>query len=175
MQPVAAPTVLTLPPAATPGAPAAPVADPRAGGVQGLIGDAIRSSAAGYQTATRTSSVQAEKAAIHPFESVSTITGLLKDKTANIKGVGRATGLLHTIGGFALLIMSSNVTSSLKTPGDSAVDIANRVADLIDGRQTAEGWNLGWGVGRTGNQPVAPDPNFSMSAIGAAMAKSGVK
>ncbi len=116
------------------------------GGVQGVIGDLIRSTVAGYQQATKQAGVQADKAAIIPFETVSTATGLLKEKTQNVKGVGSATGLLHTIGGFALLILTANVASTLKSPGETAVDIGNRVADLIDGKSTAEGWNLGWGV-----------------------------
>lgn len=137
---------------ATPSQPATPVAtDPRAGtGIQGAIGNLIRGSVAGYAQATRTTAVQADKAAIHPFEAVTTATGLLKSSTANIKGVSKATSLVHTIGGFALLIMNANTSSMLRAPGETAVDIGNRVADMIDGKDTAKGWNLGWGVDTEG-------------------------
>lgn len=168
-------TISTTPPAATAtSAPAKPEADPRAGGgIQGLIGDVIRSSASGYQAAVRSSAVEADKAAIHPFEAVATTTGVIKDKTANIKGVNKATGLLHTIGGFAMLILTSNVSGTLRAPGDTAVDLANRVADLIDGKDTGKGWSIGWGVGAAGEQP-AGEPVAS-SSIGAALANSGMK
>ncbi len=149
MDPVAAkPTTIATPATPAP-APVAttPETDPRAGsGVQGIIGDLIRSTTAGYKQATKMTGIQADKAAMIPFETVSTGTALLKDKTAHIKGVNKATGLLHTIGGFALLILTANTTSTLRAPGETAVDIGNRVADLIDGRDTAEGWGIGWGI-----------------------------
>lgn len=176
MQPVNA-TPAT--PVATPTPTAAkPDADVRAGsGVQGVIGDLIRGSVAGYQATTRQTAVQADKASIYPFETVSTATSLLKQKTANVKFVGKATGLLHTIGGFALLIAASNVSSSLKSPGDSAVDLGNRVADAIDGRRTAEGWNLGWGI-RSGEESAESAPvgaPVEQSTIGSALSALGMK
>lgn len=149
-----------------------PAADPRAGGgVQGIIGDLIRSSAAGYQQATKLAGVQVDKGAIHPFETVSTATGLLKEKTAGIKGVGKATSLLHTIGGFALLIMSANASSTMRSPGETAVDIGNRVADIIDGKDTAQGWALGWGVRSPDGGEEAPEE----SGIGSALGSLGMK
>jgi len=124
-----------------------PVADPLGvGGIRGGIADFIRGSGAGYQAATREASIVADKAAIHPFETVATATALLKDVTKNIKYVNKATSLVNTIGGFALLIGVSNVTTGLRSPGDTASDLAHRVADLIDGKKTARGWSLGWGV-----------------------------
>lgn len=153
--------------------PTAPVGAPRTGGVQGAIGSLIRSTGAGYQAAARQTAVEADKAAIHPFEAVTTATGLLKEKTANIKGVNRATGLLHTIGGFGMLILTANVSGTLRAPGDTAVDLTNRVADLIDGRDTAKGWSIGWGV-RSEQQPVGSAPVAS-SALGAALAGAGMK
>lgn len=169
--------------------PSAPVADaPRAGGgVQGFIGDVIRSAAAGYQTATRVAGVEADKAAIHPFEGVSTITGTLKEKTANVKGLNKLTGPLHTIGGFALLIMTANTSSALRAPGDTAVDLGNRIADAIDGRKTTNGWNLGWGIrspeggdgdeGSAGASDAAAgsDELVAVSGLGAALAQSGMQ
>ena len=148
-----------------------PQADPRAGGgIQGVIGDVLRAGAAGYQQATKSTGIQADKAAIYPFETVSTATNLLKQKTANIKGVSTVTGLLHTIGGFALLIGAANVTGGLTAPGRTTVDLANRVADLIDGRDTARGWSLGWGViaePSTEKQPAAPSElQTALSALG---------
>jgi hypothetical protein len=179
MQPVAANpvTITSAPPAAAPThQPAA--ADPRAGaGVQGAIADLIRGSASGYQTATRIAGVQADKAAIHPFETVSTATGLLKQKTANIKGLNRATGMLHTIGGFGLLIMTANLSSGIKAPGNTAVDLGNRVADLIDGRSTAKGWSLGWGINV---DPASPPSDAALAAspestVGSALGSLGMK
>ena len=164
--------VPTAAPVAAP-APAAPAnAAPRGnGGIQGVVGDLIRSGSAGYEQATKMSGVQADKAAIVPFESVSTATGLLKDKTANIKGVSKATGALHTIGGFAMLIMASNVGSSLKSPGATGVDLGNRVADLIDGKQTAQGWSLGWGVRTGANGEQEP---VESGAVGSALDSLGM-
>jgi hypothetical protein len=176
MQPVARTT--PTPPTTAPNA-GAPAGDPRAGGggVQGLIGDVIRSSAAGYQAVARGTAVEADKAAIHPFEAVSTATGLLKDKTAKVKGVNKATGLLHTIGGFAMLILTSNVSGTLRAPGETAVDVANRVADMIDGRDTAQGWNLGWGVRTTDGavEPAAGQAPVAVSGLGAALVAAGMK
>lgn len=164
-------TISSTPTAApAPATPAAPA--PRGnGGVQGVIGDLLRSGAAGYEQATKMSGVQADKAAIVPFESVSTATGLIKDKTANIKGVSKATGLLHTVGGFAMLIMASNVGSSLKAPGATGVDLANRAADLIDGKKTAQGWSLGWGVRAGANGEEEPVEN---GAVGSTLDSLGM-
>lgn len=174
MDPVAATPMTTAMPA-TPHPASAPVGTPRAdsragGGIQGIIGDLIRSTTAGYKQATKMTGVQADKAAMIPFETVSTGTGLLKDKTAHIKGVGKATGLLHTIGGFALLIMSANTTSTLRAPGETAVDIGNRVADLIDGRDTAAGWGIGWGI-----RTDPDDGEQSISTLGSALGNAGMQ
>jgi hypothetical protein len=172
MDPVAAtPVIAATPSTPTPAAEATPELDPRAGtGVQGIIADLIRSTAAGYKQASKLTGVQADKAAIIPFETVTTGTGLLKEKTANVKFVNKATGLLHTIGGFALLIMTSNASSTLRAPGETAVDIGNRVADLIDGRDTAQGWGIGWGI-RTD-----PDEGQeSVSTLGSALGAAGMK
>lgn len=162
VQPIATPTPST----AAPAAPAAPVTAPRAGGgVQGVIGDLIRSSAAGYQQATKLAGVQVDKGAIHPFETVATATGLLKQKTANVKGVSKATSLIHTIGGFALLILSANASSTMRSPGETAVDLGNRVADAIDGKDTAQGWALGWGLRTPANGEQAPEESGIASAL----------
>ncbi|MCW2928302.1 MAG: hypothetical protein JWM86_2270 [Thermoleophilia bacterium] len=167
VQPRAIPNMPTASPAGS-----TPVADPRAGGgVQGIIGDLIRSSTAGYQQATKLAAVQVDKGAIHPFETISTATGLLKEKTANIKGVNKATGLLHTIGGFALLIMTANASSTMRSPGDTAVDLGNRLADIIDGKDTAQGWALGWGLRSPGSDEEAPEE----SGIGSALGSLGMK
>lgn len=169
MDPASSSPIVTTTPSA-PSAAQKPEADPRAGGgVQGVVGDLLRSSVAGYKQATKLTAVQAEKAAMVPFEAVTTGTGLLKDKTANIKFVNKGTSLLHTVGGFALLIMSMNATSTLRSPGETAVDIGNRVADLIDGKDTAEGWGLGWGI-RTDPE----EGEASVSPIGDALSNAGM-
>ncbi len=167
--PAAAPKTTTPPPATPDGG------DVNAGGgVQGVIGDALRAGAAGYSAVTRQQSVEADKIAIHPFETVATATGLLKNKTANVKYVNKATSLLHTIGGFAMLVLTSNVSSTLRSPGNTAVDLANRVADAIDGKDTAEGWSLGWGL-RAPDNEEAPSGQGVQTGLGAALAANGVK
>lgn len=139
---VIAPTAST-PPVATP--PVKDATPPLAGGgVQGAIGDALRASAGGYLASTKVAAVEVDKGMIYPFESVATATGLLKEKTAGIKGLSKATSILHTVGGFALLILSSNLSATVRAPGETAVDLANRVADAIDGRESADGWFIGW-------------------------------
>lgn len=174
MDPVAAKPMTTTPsttPSPAPETVVTPESDPRAGGgVQGVIGDLIRSTTAGYKQATKMTGIQADTAAMIPFETVSTGTALLKEKTAHIKGVGRATGLLHTIGGFALLIMTSNMSSTLRGPGETAVDIGNRVADLIDGKDTAQGWGLGWGI-----RSEPEEGEETVSALGSALGNAGMQ
>jgi hypothetical protein len=174
-------TVASTTPAPPVTTTATPTPEQAGGGVQGVIGDLLRSSAAGYQASARTSAVQADKAAIHPFEAVTTATGLVKQKTANVPVVSRATGMLHTIGGFAMLIMTANVSSTLRSPGDTAVDLGNRVADLIDGRSTIDGWSLGWGLRTPGSGEGDEDGGdqvslpVATSALGAALAGAGMK
>lgn len=171
MQPVSSATTI---PATTAAAPK-PEADPRAGtGIQGVIGDALRGAGSGYQQATKLTGVQADKAAIHPFEAVTTATGLLKEKTANVKGVGKATGLIHTIGGFAMLIMTANAAGILRSPGQTGSEIAHKVADLIDGEQTAKGFTPGWFMTppAEGEDASAPLPQ---SGIGSALSSMGMK
>lgn len=149
-----------------------PTSERAGGGVQGFIGDAIRGGVAGYQAATNQSGVQVDKAAIHPFETVTTATGLIKSKTAGIKYVNKATGLLHTVGGFGMLILSSNLSATMRAPGNVAVDLGNRLADLIDGKTTAAGSSLGWGVStdaETGQQIVAE------SGVGSALSALGMR
>jgi hypothetical protein len=141
------------------------------GGVQGAVGDFIRAAGAGYATAAAQEAVAVDKASIHPFEALGTATGLLRDKTAHVKGVNKATSILHTVGGFAMLILTSNVSGTLRAPGDTAQDLANHVADAIDGKQTATGWSLGWGV-RT---PEGEDAAAPRSDIGSALAQAGVQ
>lgn len=169
MQPVSStPITPTTPqPAATP----APVADPRAGtGVQGFIGDVLRGAGDGYQQAGRMTGVQADKAAIHPFEAVSTATGLLKQKTANIKGVNKATGLLHTIGGFAMLIVTANAAGILRSPGRTGNEFAHKVADMVDGRQTSQGFSPGWFMTPPAEGETAPE-----GAVGSALGSLGMQ
>lgn len=178
MQPVAITTPTAVPPASAatpaPAAPAAPAADPRAGtGVQGVIGDILRGAGSGYEQATKMTSVQADKAAIHPFETVSTATGLLKDKTRDIKGVNKATGILHTIGGFAMLIMTANASGVLRSPGVTGSEIAHKVADLIDGRNTSKGFTPGWFMTPPAEgEDAAPLPE---GAVGSALSSMGMK
>lgn len=164
MQPVAT-TIATpvAPPTRTPAA-----ADPRTGGgVQGVIGDVLRGAGAGYAQATKQAGVQADKAGIHPFETVSTATGLLKQKTANVTGLNRATGILHTVGGFAMLILTANASGTLRTPGQTASELAHAVADLVDGRDTATGFSGGWFTPPApGAEPVAPPASSVGSALG---------
>lgn len=163
----------TPPATPAPAAGTAPAAHPRAGeGVQGVIGDLIRGSAAGYEQATKLTAVQADKAAIHPFETVSTATALLKSKTAGIKGVGRATGLLHTIGGFALLIMTANASGTLRSPGRTAVELGNKVADLIDGKDTSKGFSMGWLTPPPQDGDAEP---IVESSVGSALSSMGMR
>lgn len=159
-------------PAPLASAPAAATKPRQGGGIQGFLGDVLRGAGAGYAAATNTASVQVDKAMIHPFESVSTATGLIKEKTAGIKYVSKATSLLHTVGGFALLIGTSNISGGMKAPGATGNDLLTRIADVIDGRDTAQGWSLGWGAvvdPETGEQSVA------QSGIGAALQSLGAQ
>jgi hypothetical protein len=153
-----------------PTTPAAPKQPLVGGGVQGAVGDLIRGAGAGYAQATKLEGVQADKAAIVPFETVITATSLLKDKTANVKHVSTATNLLNTIAGFGMLIVSSNVSGTLRAPGQTVQDLANHVADAIDGKQTAQGWNLGWGVVAGQKDQVQAAP----SGVGSALSNLGM-
>jgi hypothetical protein len=149
----------------------APAADPRAGtGVQGVIGDLLRGAGSGYQQASKMSAVQADKAAIHPFEAVETATGLLKQKTANVKYVNKATGLLHTIGGFAMLIVTANASGVLRSPGQTGSELAHKVADMIDGRETSTGFTPGWFMTPPQDGEQAPE-----GAVGSALGSLGMK
>ncbi len=156
----------------TPAPDASKPADPVvAGGAHAAVGDMLRSASDGYQTAASQLAVQSDKAAIYPFEAVTTLTGLLRDRTAAIKGLNKATSMLHTIGGMAMLIMANTVSSTLRAPGDTAHDVAYRVADAIDGRKTASGWNLGWGV----TTPQSTESTTSSNPIEAALLDAGVR
>ncbi|MCW2925180.1 MAG: hypothetical protein JWM98_2584 [Thermoleophilia bacterium] len=142
------------------------------GGVQGFFGDLLRSGGAGYQAATHASGVEVDKASIYPFETIMTGTGLLKEKTSHIKGVSKATSLLNTIAGFGTLIVTSNVSGTTRAPGDTASDLANHVADMIDGKKTAQGWSLGWGMktdAATGEQ------HLTESGVGSALGSLGMR
>lgn len=150
----------------SPVAPATPVNPREGGGVQGFIGDVLRGSGAGYVAAGNASALQVDKAMIHPFELVATATGLLKEKTAGIKVLNKVTSLVNTIGGFALLIGTANVSTTMKASGETAFDITTRLADLVDGRDTATGWSLGWGV-RTDEE--TGEPEMTQSGLGAAL------
>lgn len=153
---------------------ATPVADPRAGtGVQGVVGDIIRGAGSGYEQATKMTGVQADKAAIYPFETVSTATGLLKAKTANIKFVNKGTGMLHTIGGFALLIMLSNASGILKSPGVTGNELAHKLADVIDGQQTAQGFTPGWFMTPPSDSSTVQAP--PESGVGSVLSSLGMK
>lgn len=154
-------TISTAIPAANPAANA-----PRAGGgVRGYLGDVVRAMGSGYAALTDATSVEAERASIHPFEGVTGLTGALRDATRNVRGLGRATGLLHTGAGFGMLIAANTVASGLRAPGDSVVDLTHRAADLIDGRDAAPAWSLGWGV-----RPAAPQAGVAEQASADALA-----
>ena len=164
------PVTPTPTPAATP--VATPPVENAGGGIQGVIGDALRGAGAGYEQATRLTGVQADKAAIHPFETVSTATGILKEKTANIKFVNKGTGILHTIGGFAMLIMTANAAGILKSPGKTGNEIAHKVADMIDGKDTATGFTPGWFMTPSADGTPAP---IVESSVGSALGSMGMK
>jgi hypothetical protein len=158
---------------ATPTPTAAPAPDVHAGGgIQGFIGDVLRGAGDGYQQATKLTGVQADKAAIHPFEAVSTATGILKAKTANIKGVSKVTGILHTVGGFAMLIMTANASGVLKSPGVTANELAHKAADMIDGKETATGFTPGWFMTPSADGTPAP---LVESEVGSALGSLGMK
>jgi hypothetical protein len=63
------------------------------------------------------------------------------------------------------------VSGTLRAPGDAAVDLAGRVADAIDGKDTAKGWSIGWGVRSEAGVPEAA----TTSVLGAALANAGMK
>jgi hypothetical protein len=168
MQPVASTPITT----ATPNPPT----DANAGGgVQGVIGDFLRGAGDGYQQSAKLTAVQADKAAIHPFEAVATATGLLKNKTANIKYVNKATGLLHTIGGFAMLIMTSNASGVLRSPGVTANELAHKAADLIDGKDTSKGFTPGWFMTPPAEGEQAVPLSEAQGAVGSALGNLGMK
>lgn len=160
-------------PITTVATPAQPVSrQEQGGGVQGAIGNLIRSGSAGYATASAAMAVQSDKAAIHPFETVMTLTGFLKEKTAGIKGLAKATSLLNTIAGFGMLIGSATVSGTLRAPGQTAQDLGNRVADLIDGRKTAGPPSLGWGVRL---DAATGEPTLTDAGAGSTLAALGMK
>lgn len=165
-------TTISKTPATTP-----PVAAPSAlGRAQRAVADFVRAAGAGYNAVSKQSAVEVDKAAIHPFEAVSTVTGVIKDKTANIKGVNRATNILHTIGAFGMLVLTANVSGTVRAPGETASDIANHIADAIDGRKTANGWGIGWGLRSAADKPASGDDTFvAQSALGAALAQAGMR
>lgn len=169
MQLAATPTAVPTTPVVT---PVAPIAEQASGKVQGVIADFLRGAGDGYQQATKLAGTQADKAAIHPFEAVSTVTGVIKDKTANIKYVNKATGILHTIGGFGMLLMTANASGVLRSPGITANELAHKAADLIDGRKTSQGFTPGWFTVPTPGVAAAPLPE---SGVGSALSSMGMK
>lgn len=150
--------------------PLPPGVAPRAGGgIRGYLGDAIRALGSGYSAITDAAATQADRSSIHPFEGVTGMTAALRDATQNVRGVNKATGLLHMGAGFGMLIAATNVTNGLRAPGESVVDLTHHAADLLDGRDTAPGWSVGWGV--RGSDAAQPE---RASADGDALAELGI-
>jgi hypothetical protein len=137
---------------------------------QDAVADVLRAGGAGYAAAASKAAVQVDKAAITPFEGVLTLTGLLKGKTANIPVLGKATGLLHTIAGFGLLIAAASVAGAVRAPGNAAHDISNKVADVIDGGATSAS-SLNWGVA---TDAATGEEYSELSGIGSVLMNLGV-
>ena len=152
----AAATPVSTPPvtAATPQQPAQPEQPASAADkVRGAVADVIRGIGAGWEAQSTGSAVTVDKAAIYPIETVYTATDLLRKSTANIKYVNKATGLLHTVGMFGGLIYATNTSGMVRATGDNGNELLHQVADLVDGQDTAQGWNNGIVIPPTGAGP----------------------
>ncbi|MCW2960520.1 MAG: hypothetical protein JWM90_907 [Thermoleophilia bacterium] len=135
------------------------------------VAQTIRELGAGFRNGARLEGVQADKAAIHPFETVATLTSLLKNSTSNIKFVNKATSLVHTIGGFALLIAGAQASGALKAPGDTLGTMFGQLADVIDGTNQSQGAIPPWFatvLDDAGEATIAPSGMMAQMAAAAA-------
>ena len=105
-------------------------------GVRGAMGTALRSVGAGVETIAGSAAVEAERAMQVPHEGVIAGTMTLRDATANVPVVNKATRLLDKVAGVALLASTANLVQGYAQPGQTISSIAHRAADLIDGPTT---------------------------------------
>lgn len=135
------------------------------------VAQTIRELGDGFRNGARLEGVQADKAAIHPFETVATLTSLLKSSTANVKYVNKATSMVHTIGGFALLIAGAQASGALKAPGSVLGTMFGQLADVIDGTNQSNGLIPPWFstvVDDAGEASIAPSGMMAQMAAAAA-------
>lgn len=114
------------------------VGQPTSPGAHGAVADFLRGLGAGHHAVTERASVVADQAMITPIESIYTATNLIKQSTSGIPGVRRATSLAHMAGSFGTLIVAMNASGMLRAPGVTSMSITHGLADMIDGRRTAE-------------------------------------
>jgi hypothetical protein len=105
------------------------------------VANAIRDIGTGLAEGSNQIGVAADKGAIYPFEAVASLTGMLKDATAKVPFVSKGTSLVHTIGGFAVMIAASQVSGTLKAPGSVARDMLFGLANAIDGSKQSGGFS----------------------------------
>ena len=113
------------------------------GGVRGAIGTALRSIGSGYETITTAAAREAETAMQVPHEGVVAATMTLRDSTANVPVVNKATRLLDKVAGVTMLASTANVVHGYAGPGQSISAIAHKAADLIDGKDSTGDWSSG--------------------------------
>lgn len=123
----------------SPSAAAAPTATPRVGGVLSTVANHVRALGTGMWQAGDFMSMETDRGFIRPVEGLFALQDLVGQHT-------KPGGLPNKIGtkafwgaGFGTAYYGLILEGMLKAPGIFLRDIANTVADKIDGKKTADG------------------------------------
>jgi hypothetical protein len=144
-------TAATLPPWITPtlptataGAPAAAAPVPPAataeevGAVRHGVATAIRSVGAGIDAGSHQVGLVSDKSWIYPIEGLGQAGKAVKQVTDGKPVVGKVGGIVGTGLPFAAGFYGMLFSGMLQAPGTVAKDLANGLADRVDGQKTQE-------------------------------------
>lgn len=110
------------------------------GPVRRGLATVIRDVGAGLNEASDNMGVAADKAMIHPVEAAYGAAAVIKDKTKNLpKPVAKVASVAGSGLGFVSAYYGLIMGSMIRTPGQALRDIANSVANKIDGQKSQVG------------------------------------
>lgn len=127
---------------------------PQIGAARQTVADSIRAVGAGFAQATELNGVVTDKAYIHPIESAYAAGRAVGKYTQKVPKLHKVTNLLFSGTAFITAFHGMIMGGVLRSPGNVARDVANSIADRIDGQQTLDG-DFGFGLNTVATTALA--------------------
>lgn len=121
-----------------------PADEPKVNAVRSGIADGIRALGAGYADLGSQMSVTVDKASIYPIESVGAAGTVLRAATKPVPVLRKVGSMTATGSTFVAAFQGMVLSSMMTAPGSMVSDLANMLADKVDGKKSYDG-SLGFG------------------------------